>query len=69
MEIISNVELSKNTENMIWHFANFIDAQRVEYYDDGKGEKYVFDKNGKRGYIYVSSLPEHGAWLNFEIEE
>ena len=70
MEIITNIDnLPKSAVTMISNLANFIEAEKVEYYDDGVGEKYVFEKKGKKGYIYVSSLPNHGAWITFKIEE
>jgi hypothetical protein len=69
MEIITNVDLSKTATSMISNLANFIEAEKVEYYDDGVGEKYIFEKKGQKGHIYVSSLPSHGAWITFEIKE
>ena len=70
MKIITNVDkLPTSAEDMITSLADFIGAEKVEYYDDGMGEKYIFEKNGIKGHLYTSFLPAHGAWITFRLEE
>ena len=46
-------------------FGNFINADKVEYIDNGNGEQYFLHKNNKKFEIRVNGNRFDGGYANF----